>query len=127
MQAMDSIERKFERLHKGSFPQVFKTITVDNGSEFSDVFGIQRSCYKRTKGPRTKVYYCHPYSSYERGSNENQNKLIRRFIPKGAKISDYTHEEIDRIIYWMNHYPRRIFGGKSSNYLFEQELEKIIA
>ena len=127
VKAINKLERKFEREHKGSFAQIFKTITVDNGSEFSDVFGIQTSCYKRKKGPRTKVYYCHPYSSYERGSNENQNKLIRRFIPKGTPITDYTAEEIERIIHWINHYPRRLFDGKSSDYLFQQELKNLIA
>ena len=63
------IERKFwERL----FRDVFKTITVDNGVEFSDAEGLEKS--RRNKKIRTKVYYCHPYSSCERGSNENANR-----------------------------------------------------
>ncbi len=124
--AINRLERQFERRRRGCFPQIFKTITVDNGSEFSDWEGIEKSWYKNG-GQRTKVYFCHPYSSFERGSNENQNKLIRRFIPKGAKISDYSDEEVARIIRWINHYPRRILGGKTSNDLFEMELEKLIA
>ena len=59
---------------------------------------------------RTKVYYAHPYSSFERGSNENANKLIRRFIPKGADISSYSDEKIKYIENWINNYPRRIFN-----------------
>lgn len=50
------------------FPRVFQTITVDNGGEFSDVKSLERSILR--KGRRTKMYYCHPYTSCERGSNE---------------------------------------------------------
>ena len=77
VRALDCIEKKWGDL----FPEVFKTITVDNGTEFSDCKGIEKSILM--DGNRTKVYYCHPYSSYERGSNENQNRLVRRKIPKG--------------------------------------------
>lgn len=73
---------KLERQYGSKFYRIFQTITVDNGSEFADCEGIEKSC--RRKGNRTKVYYCHPYSSYERGSNENLNKMIRRFFPKGT-------------------------------------------
>ncbi|HBU12702.1 MAG TPA: IS30 family transposase [Clostridiales bacterium] len=126
VKAMDRLERKFERQTPGSFSQIFKSFTLDNGSEFADWRGIEKSWYKHG-GQRTKVYFCHPFSSFERGSNENCNKLIRRFIPKGTPISNYSDEEIQRIIYWINHYPRKLHGGYSSNDLFEIELEKIIA
>lgn len=126
VKALDRLERKFEREKKGSFSQIFRTITIDNGSEFSDWRGIESSCYKKG-GQRTKVYFCHPFSSFERGSNENCNKLIRRFIPKGTPISNYTDKEIERIIYWVNHYPRKILGGFTSDDLFRAEIEKIIA
>lgn len=66
--ALDVIERKWGDM----FKQVFKTITMDNGSEFADCEGIERSALGA--GSRTKTYYCHPYSSYERGSNEVTNK-----------------------------------------------------
>ena len=64
---------------------------------------------------RTKIYYAHPYSSWERGTNENSNKLIRRFIPKGIDISKVSKKKIKYIEEWMNNYPRRIFGYKSAN------------
>ena len=67
-----------------------------------------------TKGKRTKVYYAHPYSAWERGSNENANKLIRRFVPKGTDIGRLTHKEIKRIERWMNDYPRAILCGFSA-------------
>ena len=73
VKALDRLERK---LGSRLFRKIFRTITVDNGSEFQDCAGIERSCL--TKQKRTHVYYCHPYSAFERGSNENANTLIRR-------------------------------------------------
>jgi IS30 family transposase len=102
---LDQLEKK----HGEQFSSVFKTITVDNGSEFLSAESLETSDLKSAER-RTTIYYAHPYSAYERGSNENANKLIRRFIPKGAKISLYSHSDIQRIERWMNHYPRRILG-----------------
>lgn len=116
VRALDKIERRFD----GAFSDVFKSIATDNGCEFSDGNGI------RKKG-RTILYKCHPYSSWERGSNENANKLIRRFIPKGTDISKYTHKEIERIEHWMNNYPRRILGYTTSKKLFDAEVAKLAA
>ncbi|MEG1550576.1 MAG: IS30 family transposase, partial [Ruthenibacterium sp.] len=58
--------------------------------------------------------YAHPYSSWERGSNENQNRIIRRFIPKGEDIGKYSSEEIECMEHWINNYPRRQFGYESA-------------
>ena len=113
---IDRIERK---LGSKKFREKFKTITCDNGCENLDFKGIERSVL--TKQNRTKVYYAHPYSAWERGTNENANKLIRRFIPKGADIGEFSHERIKMIENWMNNYPRRILGGLSSN-MFKQQL-----
>ena len=77
---LDRIERRMG----AGFRQVFRSITVDNGSEFQDCAGMERS--KRARKPRTKSYYCHPYSAYERGSNEHMNRIIRRFFPKGQAL-----------------------------------------
>lgn len=110
--ALDSLERK---IGSPAFRETFKTITCDNGVEFSDGAMIERSC--RTKKPRTIVYFCHPYCSSERGSNENANKLIRRWIPKGDDIGLYTKEEIQKIQDWINSYPRKLFNGLSVNQL----------
>lgn len=104
---------KSEEKLKDSFYDTFKTITCDNGCENLDYEGMENSILLTNK-KRTNVYYAHPYSSFERGSNENANKLIRRFIPKGADISSYSDEEIKYIENWINNYPRRIFNGASS-------------
>ena len=107
---LDKLERK---LGSGMFLKTFQTITCDNGCENLDFAGIEKSAIN--KSPRTKVYYAHPYSSWERGTNENINKMIRRFIPKGVDISAFSDKEIARIQNWINNYPRRILGGLSAN------------
>lgn len=105
---------KLERKYKSKFYRKFQTITVDNGSEFLDFKGLEDSILK-VGNKRTKLYYAHPYSSWERGTNENSNKLIRRFIPKGTDIGKISISEVKRIEQWMNNYPRRILGYKTAN------------
>lgn len=112
---------RLERSMGAKFKRVFQTITIDNGSEFMDTLGIEKSC--RTKGSRTKVYYCHPYSSWERGSNENANGMIRRFIPKGTPIEQYSDRDIARVERWINNYPRKILGYLTAQILFDSYLE----
>lgn len=107
---IDELENKY----KDDFKYIFKSITCDNGSEFLNQELIENSCLYNGK-KRTKVYYCHPYCSNERGSNENQNKIIRRFIPKGSDVRTYTEECIKEIENYINNIPRKIFNGKSSN------------
>lgn len=101
------------------FSQIFKSITFDNGSEFTDCAGIEKSVYGKDR-KRTKVYYCHPYSAYERGTNENINKMIRRFLPKGTDFRKVTAAYIQRVETWINNYPREILGFETSGSLFER-------
>lgn len=93
----------------GDFSEVFKTITADNGSEFLDSEAIKRAA------KCSEIYYAHPYSSWERGSNENGNRILRRFIPKGTDIGMLTEKELQRIEDWVNNYPRKIHGYKTAN------------
>jgi transposase, IS30 family len=105
------------------FSKIFKTITADNGSEFMDWEMLEESKLKPgTK--RTTMYYAHPYSSYERGTNENSNRIIRRFIPKGSDIGKVTVEAIRKIQNWMNSYPRRIFNYQTANDMIRQKVTK---
>lgn len=106
------------------FGQVFKTITVDNGSEFADWEGMQQSAADESE-KRVTVFYCHPYCSFERGSNENQNRLVRRKIPKGENFDDRTEDDIQRVEDWINDYPREMFGWKTSGELFQEELARL--
>lgn len=112
----ESVLGVLDRLEKAKgnrFYKEFKTITVDNGSEFLNWRELERSA--RNPGQqRFKLYYAHPYSSWERGTNENANKMIRRFIPKGTDIGKLSNREIHRIEDWINNYPRRIHGYKSA-------------
>jgi len=93
----------------GNFDDVFKSITADNGSEFLDGEAIKKAA------KCDDVYYAHPYSSWERGSNENGNRILRRFVPKGMDIGKLTAKELQRIEDWVNNYPRRIHGYKTAN------------
>ena len=86
--------------------------TSDNGSEFLDGAGL-----KRATGCE-EVYYAHPFSSWERGSNENGNRILRRFLPKGTDFSQLKAETLQRIEDWVNNYPRKIFGYKTANDMY---------
>ena len=83
------------------FGKLFKAITCDNGCEFAAAKEMEQFA---------PIYYCHPYSSWERGSNENQNKLIRRFCKKGKSMARVTADHAVYISLWMNNYPRRLLG-----------------
>ncbi|EUJ40575.1 integrase catalytic subunit, partial [Brochothrix campestris FSL F6-1037] len=67
----------------------------------------------------------HPYSSWERGTNENHNGIIRRFIPKGRSVSDVSDQLVQRIQTWMNNLPRRILGFQTPKELFLEEITKL--
>ena len=111
---IDLLEKKWGKL----FPQIFKTITVDNGTEFSMADAMERN-------GRTKMYYCHAYCSCERGSNEKQNQMIRRKFPKGTDFNDVTDEQVKEAEEWLNSYPRKIFNYHSAKELFALEVEAI--
>lgn len=114
--ALDLIERKYKK----KFYKKFKTITFDNGGEFRNWKALEKSYDNRIKKARTQVYYAHPYRSGERGSNENANRLIRRFIPKGTDITPISEEFIQYIEDWINNYPRAMFNYKSTNEILSE-------
>ncbi|MDY3281292.1 IS30 family transposase [Dysosmobacter sp.] len=89
----------------------FKTLTVDNGTEFSS--------YESLKSLVGEVYYCHPYSSYERGSNENANRLIRRFFPKGKSMEHRTQADCDAAARFINNMHRKVLGYATAAELFD--------
>lgn len=115
--SLDSVIKAFDDLeyHMGldAFKRKFKTMTADNGMEFGDGVQIERS--NTVPGQtRTQIYFCHPYSSYERGQNENQNRFIRRWVKRGGDLSIYTQEGWGQLAEWVNDYPRRKFNGMST-------------
>jgi len=91
------------------FRQLFKSITADNGVEFSEVDGLEGSVLSSL--PRTRLYFAHPYCSSERGTNENHNGIIRRFIAKGSDIGLVSRKAVRETQDWMNTYPRKILDG----------------
>lgn len=117
--ALDELERKY-----GSrFKQVFKSITIDNGSEFADCAGMERSIFE---GQRTKCYYCHPSNPQERGSNEKQNQMHRRHFPKGTNFDNVSDEDIDRMTDWLNRYPRKLFEWGCSQVQFDKAISRLL-
>lgn len=115
--SVDYAVTKLQNAFGELFPQVFKTITSDNGSEFSNL----SPCLKSV----TEVYFARPYASYERGSNEKHNGLLRRYIPKGKAISDYSRDAIKRIYQTLNNLPRKILNYQQPAVAFEEELAKL--
>jgi len=95
---------------------IFKSITSDNGSEFSKLTETL---------PLTDIYYAHPYSSGERGTNEKQNSLVRYFYPKGKSFDNVSNESINRVQNWINNLPRKFAKYLTSNELFDKELDDL--
>jgi len=74
-----------------------------------------------TEGQRTMLCFAHPYCSSERGSSENHNGTIRRFLPKGTDFSQIARKRVGGIQDWMSAYPRRILGGLIPLQAFKRE------
>jgi IS30 family transposase len=113
--AVDQAIKKLKVQFSNVFNRLFKSITADNGTEFANLHNHD-----------IDVYYAHPYSAWERGTNERHNGLIRRFIPKGEQISKYTEKQIQKIQNWCNNYPRKLLNYFTPNELFQKELQSII-
>lgn len=116
VRCVNRLEKRYGKL----FRKVFKSITVDNGVEFSDYAGLEKSIYG---GKRTNVYYCHPYTSCERGTNERINRDIRKKYPKGSDFTNLTDKDIQELQDWVNAYPREIFGFSTSGEKFAEQMK----
>lgn len=99
------------------FSAVFKTITSDNGKEFSRLSELE--------GWSTSVFFAHPYSSWERPRNERSNRMLRRYIPKGKSMDDFTADEIMCFADKINAKPRKRLGYRTPEELFEAYLDNI--
>lgn len=115
---LDGLETK----HGDDFKIKFKSITFDNGPEFLEWKSLEISALK-PKERRTMVYFAHSYSAWERGTNENQNRMIRRFVPKGRDIAEFSKADIQEIEDWMNNYPRKILGYRTANQVAQECLQ----
>ena len=84
-----------------------KTLTYDRGSEFSWWNEVEKNVTK------FKIYFAHPYHSWERGTNERSNGLIRRYFPKGEKFATIKDEDVQKVLSMINHRPRKILRWKT--------------
>lgn len=99
------------------YSQIFKTITTDNGSEFENLSEIEQW--------GTRIYFAHPYSSWERPQNERHNGLLRRYIPKGVSIDRYRSEDVLAFSDEINGLPRKLLGYCTPEELFDAFLDKV--
>lgn len=111
-----ALKNLFESLGEKA-PKIFKSITSDNGSEFASLY--------EDFGHMTKIYFTHPFSSYARGTSENQHKLIRLFIPKAHDLSSVSKSLIKTIQQYMNDYPRKTLNYNTAHYRMEKCLKQL--
>lgn len=98
-----------------------KTLTFDNGTEFAHHQRISQAL-------PLNVYFADPYASYQRGTNENTNGLIRRYLPKGRTFADLTQRQLDSIVDQINNRPRKCLGYRTPNEVFQQvRLQRLLA
>jgi len=90
------------------------TLSLDNGIE-----NRQHATITATTG--TAVYFCDPYSSYQKGGIENANKMLRRYLPKGCDLATFTQEQVDEFVATLNNKPRRCLGYKSALQLAKEK------
>ncbi len=95
-----------------------KTITADNGLEFANIFELEDEILS--------IYFAHPYSAWERSSNERHNSLFRRFIPKGKQIENISDDTLQRTLHWCNNLLSKILHYKTPQEVFLEEVNKIV-
>lgn len=95
-----------------------QSLTVDNGSENSDHEAI-------TKQLNLPVFFCHPYHSWEKGSNENLNGLVRRYLPRGSSLNEINQEDLNDIAEELNDRPRKILAYQSPKEVLEYEYHNL--
>ena len=117
MSLMEAFQRIEDELGQ-AFPKVFRSITADNGAENSMLAEIESVT-------GTPVYFTHPYTSCEKGTIENHNGLIRRFLPKGKRVDSYDEDTILGVELWANGLPRKILGYRTPDEAFEAEMDRI--
>jgi IS30 family transposase len=95
-----------------------QTATTDRGKEFA--------CYANLEAMHgVQIYFADPYSSWQRGSNENANGLLREFFPKGTDFAQVRDEELARALDFINHRPRKCLGWKTAHESFAEQLSHL--
>ena len=114
-EAMEQLHARFGK----RFSEVFRTITTDNGNEFT--------AFSAFESLGTKVFFAHPYSAWERPINERSNRILRRYIPKGTSIQKYSDDEILMFADEINALPRKRLHYHTPEELFDAHLDCIYA
>lgn len=112
----DIFNHLYEILGYESFTKIFPLCLADNGTEFSDPFGIE---VDEDGVIRSQVFYCDPSSPGQKGACENNHEFIRRVIPKSADLGRFSQEQIDLMMDHINSYGRPELGDKSPYEMFE--------
>jgi IS30 family transposase len=112
----DEVANQFSKILNKLNPIFKKSMTYDNGIEMA-------KHEKITKKTGMKIYFAHPYSSWERGTNENTNGLIRRYLPKGTDFNEIDIKQLQNIQQKLNNRPRKIIGYKTPKELIDLELK----
>lgn len=118
VETLDRLEIEIPELRK-----IMTSILFDNGVEFSKFDEMMKSI-KDKEEKRFQVYFTHPYASYERGCNENKNRLIRRYFKKGKLVENLSDEDILNIERKINNMPRKALGYKTPLEVFENNLKR---
>lgn len=117
VEVLNKLEKEIKEMDK-----IMETLLLDNGCEFSDIQGIENSS-KNKDQKRLSVYYAHPYTSCERGCNENKNRDVRKDFPKGKLVEDLKDLDILNISRRINNTPRKVLGWKTALEVFEEQLK----
>lgn len=114
----DEVAKMFSK-KLNQFQKIFKkSMTYDNGIEMA-------KHEKITQKTGMKIYFAHPYSSWERGTNENTNGLIRRYLPKGTDFNEIDEKTLQIIQEKLNNRPRKIIGFKTPKEMMDFELKYV--
>jgi IS30 family transposase len=128
-QTVEEVSNKLKQFRsyfpKNELERILEILLTDNGHEF-----INLEKLKENLPEKTNIFYCHPYSSFEKGSIENNHELIRRVIPQGVSLTPYTQNEINLLVSNINSLYRKELNGKCpfdliNNYISEEVIAKI--
>ena len=112
---IDIFDRLYLELGPDTFRKLLPVLLCDNGSEFSNPSAIEFDSHGQR---RTRVFYCDPQAPYQRGAAENNHALIRRIIPKGRTLDDFTQQDITLVMSHINSYVRPNLGDKTPYWAF---------
>ena len=114
MAAIDALREEYGEEH---FNEIFKSVTADNGTEFSRLSELEAY--------GVSVYFAHSYSSCERPQNERHNRTFRRCIPQYVSIENYSYEQILQFADEMNGLLRKVLGCRTPEELFDEFLDQV--